>query len=73
MNISGSDVSKEAADMILLGESITFPRTDDRLTPMSDDNFASTVSEYIDRYPIGQHSDQVSQRVSLKVARSLLT
>jgi len=46
MNISGSDVSKEAANMILLG---TFQFTN-RLTPhlltfCIDDNFASTVSK----------------------------
>ena len=51
MNISGSDVSKEAANMILLGEESHFE--DDVLFDLmnfaSDDNFASTISKYICR------------------------
>ena len=48
MNISGSDVSKEAANMILLGELYFVDKSiffiDNRST---DDNFASTVSELV--------------------------
>jgi hypothetical protein len=47
MNISGSDVSKEAANMILLGEPI-LPSLGYRILifiSCKDDNFASTVSE----------------------------
>jgi sodium/potassium-transporting ATPase subunit alpha len=49
MNISGSDVSKEAANMILLGEYETayIHSRPDIFYP--DDNFASTVSKYTSR------------------------
>jgi hypothetical protein len=45
MNISGSDVSKEAANMILLGRlsDLSIPRIADDSD--ADDNFASTVSK----------------------------
>ena len=46
MNISGSDVSKEAANMILLGTSLVYLRG--QMTDVYshlDDNFASTVSK----------------------------
>lgn len=46
MNISGSDVSKEAANMILLGERpLLEGGTSDIYQILLDDNFASTVSE----------------------------
>jgi hypothetical protein len=47
MNISGSDVSKEAANMILLGERLgsTDCITDSLMICFLDDNFASTVSK----------------------------
>ena len=46
MNISGSDVSKEAANMILLGTCLMTPRDAgpcSTVTACTDDNFASTV------------------------------
>lgn len=49
MNISGSDVSKEAANMILLGQSCSSQHgalariTNTNLRNPADDNFASTV------------------------------
>ncbi|KAI0818674.1 aminophospholipid-transporting P-type ATPase [Irpex lacteus] len=47
MNISGSDVSKEAANMILLGEQLLvlciYHAPSDSPFPSEDDNFASTV------------------------------
>jgi hypothetical protein len=47
MNVSGSDVSKEAADMILLGQLYHIFHGAPLLTvATSDDNFASIVSEY---------------------------
>lgn len=46
MNISGSDVSKEAANMILLGSFSSHPNVLHFLTANPDDNFASTVSKY---------------------------
>lgn len=46
MNISGSDVSKEAANMILLGERPLLEGSTSEIYQSSlDDNFASTVSE----------------------------
>ena len=45
MNISGSDVSKEAADMILLGASFQVNIWYECLKQELDDNFASTVSK----------------------------
>lgn len=48
MNISGSDVSKEAANMILLGEQIKFSLWKVADFLLTDDNFASTVSEYME-------------------------
>ena len=47
MNISGSDVSKEAANMILLGTPVIFPIRHSADAVSLDDNFASTVSEYL--------------------------
>ena len=46
MNISGSDVSKEAANMILLGTAAYIPTRLILDSFFSDDNFASTVSTY---------------------------
>lgn len=46
MNISGSDVSKEAAKMILLGNICSYLKVSPTNDVYIDDNFASTVSEY---------------------------
>lgn len=46
MNISGSDVSKEAANMILLGKLLQCHRYAKPNIGYADDNFASTVSKF---------------------------
>ena len=72
MNISGSDVSKEAANMILLGTySLRYAFTRVLIGVRTiDDNFASTVSECMRVHFHTMTLNVVMQRALLRVVRS---
>ena len=77
MNISGSDVSKEAANMILLGTFYALTEiVESQLTfaLVIDDNFASTVSEWTPDSSLQiKMLSVVAQRELPKADRSSLT